>query len=256
MKKAFLITMLLFSIGIAAEILESNSIADVFDHIEQESLVIFDLDNTIITSAQSLGGDAWFSAQMEDYLENGLTNQEALAKVLPLWEALQHISEVVPVEIDTASFIKTLQSKDCSVIALTTRGYTMTNVTESQLKSVEVDFSKDSPIVGEIFFNHKAGILFKDGIIFAQGVDKGSVLIKFLEITGIEPKHIIFIDDKLKQVKSVEKSCLENNIPFTGIRYGHCDEAISNFSKEISDLQKAFYSPLLSDSKARGMINS
>ncbi len=64
---------------------------------------------------------------------------------------------------------------------------------------------------------------YKQGILFANGpvCPKGDVLIRFLQIAGLHPKRVIFIDDREDNLKNVEESLNKYNplIQYDGIHY-------------------------------------
>lgn len=79
---------------------------------------------------------------------------------------------------------------------------------------------------------------FKSGIVFTSFVSKGQVLKAFLQYAGIVPKKIIFVDDKRKQLESVEEIAKSHDITFIGIEYtAASDIASSNLNEKRADLQ-------------------
>ena len=56
----------------------------------------------------------------------------------------------------------------------------------------------------------------KDGIILTAEVDKVVVLEYMLRMRKYSPKSIIFIDDQLKNLESLEKFCNKLKIKFHG----------------------------------------
>lgn len=61
--------------------------------------------------------------------------------------------------------------------------------------------------------------IFQDGVIFAAKKPKGKVLSKFLKLSKLKPRKIIFVDNQLKNVLSVEAHCKELGIDYTGIHF-------------------------------------
>jgi len=53
-----------------AEIIEVKNMAAVANLIDQDSLVVFDIDNTLIQPVQSLGSDPWFSYTLKTSIDN------------------------------------------------------------------------------------------------------------------------------------------------------------------------------------------
>jgi len=111
--------------------------------------------------------------------------------------------------------IHTLQN---SVIALTNRSLPIIKRTIEQLNNIGIHFSKTAPLKkdADLFDTHKAK--YVNGIIFSAHNDKGKILFNFLSKITPEDlkkiKRIIFIDDRLNHVKSVELAALQNNFRF------------------------------------------
>ena len=61
--------------------------------------------------------------------------------------------------------------------------------------------------------------LFNLSIIYFTPIIKGKVLTEFLETNHLCPKRIIFIDDKLSNLQSVEHALSDHNIEFNGLEY-------------------------------------
>lgn len=66
---------------------------------------------------------------------------------------------------------------------------------------------------------HVAFPLVKDGIIFTAFIPKGKVLGAYLEYANIKPRKIIFIDDRLYNLESVQEFCDKNKIDYIGYEY-------------------------------------
>ncbi|MDR2781558.1 MAG: DUF2608 domain-containing protein [Holosporaceae bacterium] len=106
------------------------------------------------------------------------------------------------------------------------------NVKRDRLLSVGIDFKKswkgvrrlefhDIPSKRHRLYNTNVCV-FVDGMLLANGVDKGEVLKSFLsKIPQYKFKRIIFIDDKLKNLESIEKICTEMGAQFVGIEYAY-----------------------------------
>lgn len=63
--------------------------------------------------------------------------------------------------------------------------------------------------------------LFKNGILSTNGSNntKGNVIKAFLELLDWKPTKVIFIDDELRNLNSVESSLSALGIPFIGLQY-------------------------------------
>lgn len=136
------------------------------------------------------------------------------------------------------------------VIGFTTRGLALATRTVHQLKSIGIDLTTSALTEEEIFFQNGHGVIFRKGILFTSGTHKGKAFGKFLNILNITPKSVLFINDKASDLAQVEEYCLENNIPFIGLRYGYLDEKVKNFRADIADVQFTKFKHILSDHEA------
>lgn len=94
----------------------------------------------------------------------------------------------------------------------------------NELKALNIDFSVLSPIKGSIEFTDiisrngkpSSAPMLKGGIIFTARAEKGPIFERVLTHYNFYPKKIIFIDDKLKNLLSVEEVAKKYNIEFSG----------------------------------------
>jgi hypothetical protein len=94
-----------------------------------------------------------------------------------------------------------------------------------ELIDLKLNFHEISPIKGEVAFHDIIPIngkpssttMLKKGVIFTARADKGMILEKVFQHYDYFPKEIIFIDDKFKNLASIENLAKKYNIKFTGI---------------------------------------
>jgi phosphoglycolate phosphatase-like HAD superfamily hydrolase len=225
-------------------IVESKNITDIYTYIKpneynKDLLVIFDIDNTIATTPTPLGSDQWFYAMKKGFVETGKSDQEAIDHLLPQYIHIQRNTWLIPVEKDTVSVIHTLQEKGVSVIALTARSLELAHRTIEQLHHMDIYFTKTDPYECPIAYDNKKPGIYIDGIIFSGNHDKGEMLVHWFKQSNYRPKKVIFIDDKLKNLHSVEKALHNRDYPFIGIRYGYTDDLVHNFSLEAAINEQA-----------------
>lgn len=258
MKKVFSIIFLLLNcIFLNGEIFEVNSIYKLRDFIdESDSLIIFDIDNTLMETEQTLGSDQWFYFRMNQLLEEGFAQKEALNRALREWISIQNISNVKVVEEGTSEFVEELQKQNYNIIGLTTRGLEMSFTTIVQLQSLNINLKHSAPFKEDLFFkNGNRGIFYHEGILFTMASSKGEALYKFLTLIEKIPSKIIFINDKKQHLEDVERMCIAKNIPFIGLRYNYLDHKIENFDKTIAEIQFAKYGQCISDDEAINLLN-
>lgn len=239
-----------------ALIVTSDNINDIVKYADKGTLVVFDLDNTLIKNNQTLGSDQWFYAYFKKLKSEGHTDANSLAKTVQIYTEAQKKSKASLVEPVASKIVADLQKMNPNVMALTTRGFVLKDTTISQLNSVDIDFNKG-------FGKHKFFTLtppinsakFYHGIAFSDDNDKGSCLLDIIEKENLKFNKIVFIDDKIKNVKSIDKAAKEKGIEYVGIRYSHLDSEAGNLDTEVASIQQEFLEKIISDEEARVIAN-
>ena len=231
---AFLLTTATSLLG---GIVESKQMSDLYKYLEPETLVVLDIDNTLIEPVQELGSDQWFGSRIKHYQDQNLSGEAAKNKALREWQTVQYLTDVKLVEKGIDDILSDLQRKQIPMIGLTTRGMEMCVRAVDQLESVNIDLEKTSPTKEQLYFVNERGVLFHKGILFTDNTHKGEALRKWLARIGYRPKKVLFVNDKLSHLKPVEEVCLEEGIGFVGLRYGYLDEKVSNVRHHIAEFQ-------------------
>lgn len=239
-----------------AEIVEVRNFKEITNHITADTLVILDIDDTLLIPVQTLGTDVWFMARYEHHLR---TKERLLAldRALAEWEAVRHMTDVKIVEEGTDEIIREMQQQNYRVMGLTTQGLALATRTVMQLKSLKIDLFKTAPSTQEVYFiNGPHGVLYREGILFTSGTAKGEALVKLLDTIGYHPQHIVFINDKKTHLLDVEKSLIQRKIDFTGLRYSYSDERVASYSPEIAEIQWNYssFGHILSDEEASSYL--
>lgn len=254
---------LLFTLAIftlSAEIHETLHFKDLLNHITPDTLVVLDIDDTLLLPSQTLGSDVWFCHRWKEHQQNGLSKDDALEKSLAEWEAIRHLTEVCLVEEGTDQVVKDAQNRGVPVMALSTQGVALTTRTFQQLLSLNIDMTKAAPSLEQFYFmNDKVfaegieGALYRNGILFTSGTKKGKALMILLEKMKLQPKHVLFINDKRSHLMDLEEDVEAAGLRFTGLRYNIGDERVKNFSPQIAETQWLFstFDRILSDEEAR-----
>ncbi len=246
----FLLLLLYFYSPLDAKIVQAEKLEEVLPHIDAETLVVLDLDDTLIVPKQMLGGDCWFRTQMKTLQEKGFSMEESLAKTLPDYFNLQHCLEVLPVQTNTAQIVQQFQQKAGKVIGLTTRSPELAYRTIQQLKSLDIDLSlkslSDSKHDLDTYFPHA----YIQGILFTQSQHKGEVLHKLCKHLGYIPKKVIFVNDKYKYVMQLEETFSSLKIPYIGFRYAACDPNIEQYDPHVAEIQLHYFDSILSNEDA------
>ncbi len=223
-----------------AKIVEQVSMAEALGSATLETLVILDLDSTVIETSQMLGSDSFFQYLLELAHARGKDRADALQWALAENSKVQPYSPVHTVESETPALIRRLQVAGIKVIALTARPGDWATPTLAQLKSVGVDFTPTA--IGGHWGHYPEAGRFEAGVFFVDGgVQKGPALLTFLSAIGFRPVQVLFVDDKAKNVESVDQSLRSVGVPALNVRYGGADGSIARFRPEIADCQWSVY---------------
>jgi hypothetical protein len=258
MKKTVFSLLFLCTFSLSAAIIETSHFKELPSYVTQETLVILDIDDTLLLPCQTLGNDAWFTYQLAKHKSEEMTSEQALDKTLAEWEAIRHITNMQLVEPETAQIVKELQDSNITVMGLTTQGLALATRTVSQLNNVEIDLTKTAPAKEDCYFINGHGVLFRKGILFTAGTAKGPALVTLLQKIGYKPQRIVFINDKETHLLDVSGSLEKEGVAFLGLRYNFSDERVKSFRKDIAEVQFAHstFTHILSDAEAEALLPS
>jgi hypothetical protein len=260
MKKAFLttLTMLMaYNFIIFGTIIETPHFSDLNDHVTPQTLVILDIDHTLLIPAQTLGNDVWFTHRWEQYQKANISKQEALELALADWEGIRHLTKVNIVEEGSDKIVRLLQDAHITVMGLTTQGLALATRTVQQLANLNINLSLTAPSKDDYYFMNGQGVLYRKGILFTSGTVKGTALLHLLDHLGYAPKRIVFINDKEKHLKDIEDAVISRNIEFIGLRYSYSDARVNAFRPEIAEIQWKYssFAHILSDAEAEQLLD-
>ncbi len=233
---------------LTAEIKEINDITNVKQYAKDNStLVLFDLDNTVLKSKSPWGRDECFSASL-NYLQNkhNISISDAVQIVLPSYRMAVYNEGINLVEKKVTNVINNLKENGKHVIALTARStYKLVDTTQKQLNNHGIQFSFYNKQINNFANTTKLeNALFAFGIMSCANNNKGTCLKHLLQYLKIKPTKIVFIDDKRKYLEQVEETLNSLGIEFLGLRYGFCDKEVASFTltdtdKELLDQEYA-----------------
>lgn len=199
-------------------------------------LLVFDIDNTVLTSTHSIGGDIWYQWQTDKLA----LKPDASEKVPCLYEdviaLLYNIGTMNLTEPNLASNIKGWQEKH-NVLALTSRAPDTRYATERELKRNGVNFNvsplkpTDSSSMPLYEGRLKRSYLYANGIMLSSGQDKGVILDFMLDKTQRKFDAIVFIDDGIANINAMKKM-------LTNEKYKNTDSVLVHYTKVESDLIK------------------
>jgi len=255
-KCVFCLLLCVLSAGaLCASIIETSSFAALKEHADHDTLILIDIDDTILHTKQAFGSDAWFYNKLKE-LSSTRAYKEAIGVALPLWHKAQEVTGVSLVEENTPSVIAALQDRQYKVMCLTTRGKVIMDATLRQLASLGIDMKRAAPFKGHfpITVSSEYGY-WNQGVLFTGGGDKGKTLMSLLEKMAFRPKKILFINDKATHLRDVEKDVEPAGMSFTGLRYNRSDKK-KEIREDVAKVQEEYFNKILSDEDALAIIEA
>lgn len=182
-----------------------HSMQEVEKFVDKDTLVLFDLDHTVFEGKNySYGHANWFYDQVDKGKAQGIDEKTTIFKIFPHWLHSQKSAAVKPVEPLTPALIKKLQTEGIVTLGLTSRQVPLVDITLNQLASIGIDFNSSFLPSDTISLKFSAPTLMKGGTIFCSEYnDKGTVLRAYLNKIKIVPQKIVFVDDSMRNIKSV-----------------------------------------------------
>lgn len=188
-------------------------IEEIAPHIQHNSLVALDLDNTLIHSATYYGSVEWEEALIDQFVDQGLPLKEAFSRAEKLWTYAQRKIQVQSIEKESAQLIQKAAAV-CDIIGLTARGIDLREITHQGLRFNNITFSS---------YDNAMDILHQ-GVLYCSGSSvKGRVLIRFIDEILQERKNtlntIVVVDDKQENLELIEASPLREKFSLHCFHY-------------------------------------
>jgi hypothetical protein len=244
----FLMPLLVFG-----NIIETNRFADILDHLDvnKRTLVICDIDNTLLESEQQLGSVAWGDHMIAELKRKGLSEWQAEEIENIYWRLVQPYISVRPVDPHTQDVVRYMQQQGVDVLGLTARAPQEAACTVAQLKAIGVAFKDEATYELPV----QPPALYHAGILFSTPHHKKSdVLLAFLAKSQIDPAFVIYIDDKISHVQDVVQRLENEKVPCIGIRFSGADARMKEFDAHVAEIQWKAFPDLLSDDEVRQSI--
>ena len=221
-----------------------------------KSLLVLDLDNTVLTMDDALGGVAWYDWQQlleqTDEREPGEIKNE-----LAVQGILYATRDMSLTEQGLDARIASLKDADVDVIALTARGPQFRDATLEQLARNGVDFSLfpecGPPLcnrrgtidaghveaVAEAAFGREAlvehgfksgrPLSMSQGVAMVAGQNKGIVLALLLRSWAKSYDSIVFVDDAAKNIEQMTAFAPFIGTNLTIVHYTRFEEQVRRF---------------------------
>lgn len=236
--------------AIIVEAPDLNRFEEVLKTIDQQSLVLFDVDETLLLP-KDLILNPYVREAWNQYAKETIENPEIVpyGKYDDQYFLGQVLSKIEYKVVDpkVVEVIRSLQRRNIKTIAFTRMPVGPLGIIPSMkdwriehLKRHQFDFSGAFPHFQEVKINVLCtGIpsLFKRGMLCANKQDKGPVLTAFLDAIRWKPSQVIFIDNKLDYLKSAETALEGTGIDFIGFHYKDVENRDHSVNDHLAKFQ-------------------
>lgn len=213
------------------KIIESKYIIDILQYVTPQSLVIFDIDNTLIEPVQTFGSHAWFMHIKKTFKKQGLPEKEAMMKASAALLRIQDDLSFKMVEPDTIRVIEILKNNAITTMAMTSRCANFARRTYDQLKLFNITFSPNFICNTHVRLGDIS--CWIEGILYTGDErSKGESIMLLFEKIAYIPQHVLFIDDSIGHIEHMYTTLRKKNIPALCIRYGATDERAAQFDPD------------------------
>lgn len=233
--------------------------------LDENALVVFDVDYTLLVPMDCILAPAGeehfqkFMKKLRDLQEEG--------EILGSRISLQ--AQVTLVDKKILSLLKSLKQRHVKVIALTAmptgRLGDVSNAEEWRVRQLaslgiylDCSFPKIDSLVLEDFQGKKTQPVFKQGVLASAKYPKGQVLCAFLKKIRWKPSKVIFVDDRMEYIDSVECELDKENINHTSFHYTAATDKSCQLDQKLADFQFEYLLQQgiwLSDEEAANKMN-
>ena len=257
----------------SAEIVQASSVNDIKTYTSQfeskDTLVLFDLDYVLFVPRDRVlryAGEEnnyrskHFKAIFKDFQGKEIPlGKDKVPMAEYLISQILSSSKVELVSLDMPNFVNELDSKKMAVVGFTANSSGKYGIVQneaelhlSRLNSLGYHF-KDN---GDLLKGEFPECISR--VIFTNKADKGKVLLGFLKQLNKNYKNIIFVDDRLKNLTSVQNILKDHEINYLGIHYTELQDKNEVLNQDIADKQFQVLSQeyiWLSDDEAQARLN-
>jgi hypothetical protein len=234
--KTLALALLLLASAARADIREIKSMAEIIPSLDTSTLLVLDIDNTLLEPVGNVGSDQWYYYLVKAARRDGLPDGNADAA----WSVALKTVKVKPVEALTPGLVRAQQERGVTVMGLTARGPEDELDTLRQFREAGLDLTVRPATMGRMVLR-KAELGSEQDGVFSSGVmlmgdgDKGKALLRFLKKIGLKPARVVFVDDKLKNVKNVDAALTAARVPVVSFRYGATDAKVQAFNDVMAE---------------------
>jgi hypothetical protein len=190
------------------------------------TLLVLDIDDTLLTSSTFFGSDAWYEWQ------RGLKDSDA-GYVPCRFDVIAMNYEVgtqVATQDNGPDLINALLAGQDAIV-LTSRSSGVRAATLRELRRAKYALPKPLKGVDGVLYRYPrdgAGrtvtASYDEGVFMTQGQNKGTVLLDLLDALGLKYDRVVLVDDGDANHTNMEKALKDRGIEYRGLHYTRIDK--------------------------------
>jgi FMN phosphatase YigB (HAD superfamily) len=210
------------------------------------TLVVLDIDDTLLTATEFFGSDKWYDWQRGRALS---PNGQALVtsdsdKVSCLFDTLGMTYEIATNKPTQENMLELVEQAQQDILILTARSGNYRPATMRELARSGLDFSEKALTPENIGYHYDmthggrtATLSYVDGVFMVQGMDKGVMLLDLLQRVNKKYQAVVFVDDKTHNINNMANALKAAGIDYYGFHYTKVDKTVS--LEEVKHAQAA-----------------
>lgn len=224
-------------------IIKTNSFLSITQHTDEKTLLIVDIDNTLVNSQTYYGSVNWEMDLYESLIKEGFSHKKAKTYTQNHWYEAQKSVSLSPIEKGIQTFLKTYLLKN-NLIAITARDRTVMDLTFKSLKNLDFHFSLvDTPLHCSLTTKTPIPAYLHYGILFCGDCPKSIALFYLIETLNLleMPKKIVMVDDTEHNLEDMHKKTQKHGINFIGLHYNGARPLYQ--TQPINNIERSDVSP-------------
>lgn len=217
-----------------SQVVEVKSLAAISEALaasgSRKTLLVLDIDDTLLTSAGFFGSDRWYEWQKE--LKAGdpghvpckfdviALNYEAGTQVATEPGEGQRIVNAV----DTDTLLLTARNplyRSGTIRELQRAGYTLPRRLDGGQDGIIYRWRRDAA-------SPPVTISYDNGVMMVSGQDKGVLLLDLLDRLGLHYDRVVLADDGKKNIDAMQAALAKKGIDYRGLHYTKVDKTVSD----------------------------
>ena len=218
--------------GVESDVRTSRDLSDIApvlaENGRRHTLLVLDIDDTLLTSTRFFGSDAWY-----DWQDKGLAKDDP-AKLPCLFDIISLNYETGsqrPTQPDGPALVNALQgdrmlltsrnplSRGGTLRTLDDAGYALPPALPNAANGISWDFRKADGA-------RMSRVVYDQGLFMTTGQDKGLVLLDLLRRLGLRYDRVVLVDDGRKNIDNMQAALRDAGIDYVGLHYLRVDKTV------------------------------